>query len=147
MPRRGVQFWLIISSISFHHRITKLYHVRYFLRTRAFSLAGEKEGERRTSYRRRSIDKLQRGMKEKAAREGPMHVADCRSPMSQQLTLLIVAYSVFFFNRVPLEPFYSPWKIARRKARGQEQNSKGFVRPLAECRHFARAFLSTYVRV
>lgn len=36
---------------------------------------------------------------------------------------------------------YSPWKIIRPiKLRRKEQNSKGFIRPLAECSHLAHSF-------
>lgn len=34
---------------------------------------------------------------------------------------------------------YAPWKIIRRKVRREEHNSKGFIRPLAECTDFARS--------
>lgn len=91
----------------------------------------------KTSYRRRPIDKLQRDMK----RRGRLRKGDarCQLPIANVAAVndLTIAYSVSnsFMN------VYLPWKIIRRKVKREEQNSKGFIRPLlAECSHFARSF-------
>jgi len=73
---------------------------------------------KRTSYRRQSIDKLQRGMKEKAAQEGR-----CQLPIADVAAVnngLTIAYSVSNSST----SVYLPWKIIHRKVRREGKPRK-----------------------